>query len=193
MNPGRSLLLGACLGLLGQQPVGQQTKQDPAQLKRRLTEVQARLGAVDQQLEALKKRRKGVLVELQAIGLDADRMRGQAEAARLKRDQTQLEVAAITARKEEIQKEMLLLRGDLRKQVRWMQAKGPVGDLSLFSSLSSFEDYVVQGRYQVYLRNQERAKLDRIQLLQRDLAKRESELQTALQRLATCLKGLPLK
>jgi len=183
LNPARLLLLGACLGLLGQQP-GANARQDPAQIKRRLTEIQARLGSVDQQLEALKKRRKGVLVELQAIGLDADRMRAQAETARLKRDQAQLEVTGITARKGEIQQELTRLRLQLRQEVRWMQAKGPLGDLSFFASLSSFEQYVTQGRYQVYLRNQERNKLDRILTLEQDLARRERELQAAMQLLA---------
>jgi septal ring factor EnvC (AmiA/AmiB activator) len=183
LNPLRILLLG-CVGLLAQQPAPAPARQDPAQLKRRLAEVQARLGTVDVQLAALKKRRKGVLVELQATLLDADRMRAQAEAARLKRDQAQQEVAAINARKEQIMREIASLRTELRKQVRWMQAKGPLGDLSFLSGLSSFEEYVVQGRYQVYLRNQERKRLDLIQSLQSDLAKREQDLQAAMEHLA---------
>jgi septal ring factor EnvC (AmiA/AmiB activator) len=187
----RLLLVGAGLGLLAQQPAPVPTpapapaKQDPAQLKRRLAEVQARLGTVDVQLAALKKRRKGVLVELQATLLDADRMRAQAEAARLKRDQAEQEVAAINARKEKIMQEIVGLRGELRKQVRWMQAKGPLGELSFLSGISSFEQYVAEGRYQVYLRNQERNRLNRIQTLQADLAKREQDLVTAMQALAT--------
>jgi len=184
LKPAGWLLLGACLGLLAQQPAPAPGKQDPAQIKRRLAEVQARLNTVDVQLEALKKRRKGVLVELQATLLDADRMRAQAEAARLKRDQAQAEVAAITARKEQIMQEIVGLRGELRKQVRWMQAKGPLGELSFLSGLSSFEQYVVEGRYQVYLRDQERRRLDRIQALQSDLAKRQQDLVTAMQHLA---------
>jgi len=188
LNPVRLLLVGACLGLLAQQPAPIATpapaKQDPAQLKRRLAEVQSRLGTVEVQLAALKKRRKGVLVELQATLLDADRMRAQAEAARLKRDQAEQEVAAISARKEQIMQEIVALRGELRKQVRWMQAKGPLGELSFLSGISSFEQYVVEGRYQVYLRNQERNRLNRIQALQGDLAKREQDLVTAMQRLA---------
>ncbi|MDR3672912.1 MAG: peptidoglycan DD-metalloendopeptidase family protein [Holophaga sp.] len=178
----RLLLLGACLGLLAQPPAPART--DSAQLKHRLAEVQARLGTVEVQLEALKKRRKGVLVELQATLLDADRMRAQAETARLKRDQAQAEVNDITARKDQIMRDIVALRSELRKQVRWMQAKGPLGDLTFLSGLSSFESYVVEGRYQVYLRNQERKRLDLIQSLQDDLAKREHELQAALQHLA---------
>ena len=186
MNPARVLLLGACLGLLAQAPAPAPgpARTDPAQIKRRLTEVQARLGAVDAQLEGLKKRRKGVLVELQATLLDADRVRAQAEAARLKRDQAKEEVAAIGARKERIMHDIAALRAELRKQVRWMQAKGPLGDLSFLSGLSSFEAFVVDGRYQVYLRNRERRRLDAIQTLQNDLARREQELTAAMQRLA---------
>ena len=191
MNPVRLLLVGAGLGLLAQQPAPVPTpapapaKQDPAQLKRRLAEVQARLGTVDVQLAALKKRRKGVLVELQATLLDADRMRAQAETARLKRDQAQAEVADISARKDQIMRDIVALRSELRKQVRWMQAKGPLGELSFLSGISSFEQYVAEGRYQVYLRNQERNRLNRIQTLQADLAKREQDLVTAMQALAT--------
>jgi len=187
LNPARILLLGACLGLAGRQapPAPAPARQDSAQIKRRLTEVQARLGTVDAQLAALKKRRKGVLVELQATLLDADRIRAQAESARLKRDQAQQEVLAIEARKEQIIQSIASLRGELRKQVRWMQAKGPLGELSFLSGLSSFEQYVVEGRYQVYLRNRERRRLNQIQTLQADLAKREQDLVAAMQRLAT--------
>jgi septal ring factor EnvC (AmiA/AmiB activator) len=183
--PGIARLLACCLasGLLAQQPAPP-ARREADQIKHRLGEIQARLDTVDTQLEALKKRRKGVLVELQAVALDADRMRGQAEAARLKRDQAQLQVTTINAEKEQIQREILGLRAELGKQIRWMQAKGPLGDLSFFSSLSSFEDYVVQGRYLVYLRNQERIRLDRIQAYQRDLGRREQELQEAMRRLA---------
>jgi septal ring factor EnvC (AmiA/AmiB activator) len=184
LKPARILLLGACLGLLAQQPPAPApARPDPAQVKRRLDEVQARLATVDAQVEDLKKRRKGVLVELQATLLDADRMRAQAEAARLKRDQAQGEVGAITARKQQILAEIATLRGELRKQVRWMQAKGPLGDLSFLSGLSSFEEFVVEGRYQAYLRDQERRRLDQIQALQGDLARREQDLQAAMQRL----------
>jgi septal ring factor EnvC (AmiA/AmiB activator) len=185
LNPRRVLLLGACLGLLAQQPAPAPARLDQAQLKRRLAEVQARLGTVDVQLAALKKRRKGVLVELQATLLDADRMRGQAEAARLKRDQAEQEVAAIKARKDQIMQEIISLRTELRKQMRWMQAKGPLSDLTYLSGLSSFEQYVVQGRYQVYMRDQERRRLDLIQYLQGDLARRELELETAMQSLTS--------
>ncbi len=157
--------------------------QDPAGVKRRLAEVQTRLAQVDQQLGALKKRRRGVLVELQGISLQADRARAQADGARLKRDQTESEVRLISLQKESIQQEIGRLRTELRKQVRWMQALGPWGGLSFFPTMSGFEDYLVQGRYLAFWRNQERRKLDLVQRLQEDLLRREQELQVAVQRL----------
>jgi len=153
-------------------------------VKGRLTEIQAALTAADQQITALKKRRKGVLVELQAISLQADRVRAQAEQARLKRDQAQLDIESTTRQKDEISKEIRLRRDELRKEVRWMQALGPLGDLGLFTSFATFEQYIVQGRYLAYLRNQERLRLDRIQHLQADLANRETEIQEAMDRLS---------
>jgi len=177
---GLLLLAGALLAAQeGPPPV-----QDLAQVKGRLAEIQSALAAVDQQIGALKKRRKGVLVEMQAISLQADKVRAQAEQARLKRDQAQLEVEGITRKKEEINLEIRLRRDELRKEVRWMQALGPLGDLGLFSSFASFEDYIAQGRYLAYLRNRQRLRLDRIQHLQTDLARREGEIQEAMTRLA---------
>lgn len=157
---------------------------DPAQIKRRLAEVQSRMSAVDQQLEALKKRRRGVLVELQGIQLTAERMRGQAETVRLRRDQARAEVSAISAQKEKIQQEIAARRVELRRQARWMQVRGPLEGLDFLSGLSSFEDFLVQGRFRTYLRDQERTRLDRIQLLQADLVRREHDLQAAMERLA---------
>ncbi|HNX94363.1 MAG TPA: peptidoglycan DD-metalloendopeptidase family protein [Holophaga sp.] len=183
----RRLALGAAMGALLQihaQPPGNAGNQNPADVRQKLAEVQARLAQVDQQMNALKKRRKGVLVEMQKVSLQADRARAQAEGARLKRDQTQAEVHQITTRKGEIQKEILQLRKELKRQVRWMQAVGPWGGLSFFPTLSSLEKYLVQGRYLAYWRGQERSKLDRIQHLQGDLAQREKDLQASLQRLS---------
>jgi len=158
--------------------------QDPAVVKRRLAEVQTRLAQVDQQLGSLKRRRKGVLVELQDISLQAERARAQAEGAKIKRDQTEAEVKQISQQKEGIHQEILRLRVELRKQVRWMQALGPWGGLSFFPTLSNFEEYLVQGRYLAYWRNQERRKLELVQRLQDDLLLREKELQEAVVRLA---------
>lgn len=169
----------AAAGLIAQAP-----PQDPAKLKQRLAEVQGRLSQVDQQLGGLKKRRKGVLVELQSISLQADRMRAQADGARLKRDQAKGEVLQITSQKEGIYKEILRLRGEIRKQIRWMQALGPLGGLGLFPSTENFDEFLVRGRYLEYWRNQQRRKLEQVQRLQGDLLQREKDLQAALQRLA---------
>jgi len=173
------LLALVASGVLAQTP-----PQDPAKLKHRLAEVQARLSQVDQQLGGLKKRRKGVLVELQSISLQADRMRAQAEGARLKRDQAKGEVLQITSQKESIYKEILRLRTEIRKQIRWMQALGPLGGLGLFPSTENFDEFLVRGRYLEYWRNQQRRKLTQVQHLQGDLLQREKDLQAALQRLA---------
>jgi len=172
-------LLGSLLPLLAQS-----SPQSSEQVRKRLAEVQARLSQVDHQLETLKKRRKGVLVELQNVTLMADRARAQAEGARLKQDQTQAEVHQISSRKEEIRQEITRLRTGMRKQVRWMQALGPLGGLSFLPTLSSFEEFLVQGRYQAYWREQQRRRLDRVQHLQSDLMQREKDLQAALLRLA---------
>jgi len=161
-----------------------QPSQDTGQIKQRLAEVQARLSQVDQQVNALKKRRKGVLVDLQGISLQADRVRAQAEGARLKRDQAQSEVRQITTKKEDIHKDILRLRTEIRKQIRWMQALGPMGGLGLFPSTEGFEEFLVRGRYLDYWRSQQRRKLTQVQHLQGDLVLREQELQLALARLA---------
>lgn len=174
-----AILALAALGVMAQTP-----GQDPTQIRQRLAEVQARLAQVDQQLGGLKKRRKGVLVELQGISLQAERMRAQAEGARLKRDQAQSEVHLITSRKEGIHKEILQLRTEIRKQVRWMQALGPLGGLGLFPSTEGFEEFLVRGRYMEYWRSQQRRKLEQVQRLQGDLLQREKDLQAALSRLA---------
>ena len=181
-GPGRRLrgLALACLA----STLGAQQPQDPASVKRRLAEVQARLAQVDQQLGALKKRRKGVLVELQSVSLQADRVRAQADGARLRRDQTEAEVQRINLQKEGIHQEILRLRTELRKQVRWMQALGPWGSLNFFPATSGFQDFLVRGRYLAYWRNRERGKLALVQRLQGDLAQREKELQGAVQHLA---------
>lgn len=180
----RRVLLLLALCAAGSLRAQNAAPQDPAVVKRRLAEVQIRLAQVDQQLGSLKRRRKGVLVELQDISLQAERARAQAEGARIKRDQTEAEVKQISQQKEGIHQEILRLRVELRKQVRWMQALGPWGGLSFIPTLSNFQEYLVQGRYLAYWRNQERRKLDLVQRLQDDLLLREKELQDAVLRLA---------
>ena len=160
-----------------------QSPQESAQLRARLAEIQVRLGQVDRQMEGLKKRRKGLLVELQGIALQTDRTRAQSEGARIKRDQTQAQVEAIRSQKVGIQREIQQLQGEIRKQIRWMQAVGPLGGLSFTASLNSVEQFLVQGRYMTWWRNRERQRLGRIQALQTDLHRQESALQGVLVRL----------
>ncbi|MBP1629015.1 MAG: Peptidase [Holophagaceae bacterium] len=161
-----------------------QPAQESSQLRARLGEIQARLSQMDRQVEALKKRRKGILVELQGIALQADRSRAQAEEAKLKRDQTLAQVEAIQSQKLGIQREVQQLQGDIRRQVRWMQAVGPWGAFTFMANLRNFEQYLVQGRYLAWWRNRERVRLARIQALNTDLHRQESALQEVLKRLA---------
>ena len=162
-----------------------QPSQDSVQLRGRLSEIQARLTQVDRQLEALTKRRRGILVELQGITLQTDRIRAQAEGAKLKLDQTQAQIETIRSQQVGIQREIRRLQGDIRKQVRWMQAVGPWGDFGFMTNLRTFEQYLVQGRYLSWWRNRERTRLTRIQALNTDLQRQEAALQEAQKRHAT--------
>jgi hypothetical protein len=139
-----------------------QTAQDPAALRQKLAAIQGRLGQVDQQLAALKKRRKGVLVEIQGISLQRDRAKAQVEGARLRRDQAQSEVQVISREQARIQGEVLKLQGGLRKQVRWMQALGPWGDLGMYATFKDLEAWLVRGRMLAWARLQERKRLGQI-------------------------------
>ena len=162
-----------------------QGSQDPAQLRQKLAAIQGRLAQVDQQLGALKKRRKGVLVDLQGISLQRDRAQAQVEGARLRRDQAQNEVQEITREQARIQGEVLKLREELRKQVRWMQALGPLGEFGLSTSFQDPSAWLVKGRMLAWARLQERKQLDQIQRLKGDLAAKEKALRAVLTRLAT--------
>lgn len=142
------------------------------------------MAQVDQQLEALKKRRKGVLVDLQGISLQRDRARAQVDGARLRRDQAQSEVQQITREQARIQGEVLKLREALRRQVRWMQALGPLGEFGLATSFQDPGDWLVKGRMLAWARLQERKQLDQIQRLKGDLAVKEKALEVVLARLA---------
>lgn len=161
-----------------------QGSQDPAELRKKLAVIQGRLGQVDQQLEALKKRRKGVLVEIQGISLQRDRARAQVDAARLRRDQAQGEVQAISKEQTRIQGEVLKLQGDLRRQVRWLQALGPWGNLGFYATFRDVEAWLVRGRMLAWARLQERKRLAQIQRLQGDLHVKEVALKEVLGRLA---------
>ncbi len=173
------------LGLLLPALLVAQSAQDPAELRQKLAAIQGRLGQVDRQLEVLKKRRKGVLVEIQGISLQRDRAKAQVEGARLRRDQAQSEVQTISREQTRIQGEVLKLQGDLRKQVRWMQALGPLGDLGFYSTFRDLEAWLVEGRMLAWVRLQERKRLDHIHRLQGDLSAKEKALKEVLTRLAS--------
>ena len=172
-------------GLLGTALAPQSPPADPTQLKARLADLKARLIQVDQQVEALKKRRRGVMVELQGVSLQRDRVQANLEGAKLKQEQAQLEVQQITADQAKIRGEIDKLRKELRKQVRWLQAKGELGELAFLPNASNFASYLQQTRYLTWWRLQERKRLNQIQRLQGDLAQREVELKVVLTRLAS--------
>ena len=161
-----------------------QAPQDPAQVRQKLAAIQGRMAQVDQQLEALTKRRKGVLVDLQGISLQRDRAQAQLDGARLRRDQAQADVDRITQEQARIQGEMLKLRAALRRQVRWMQALGPLGEFGLSTGFRDPGDWLVKGRMLAWGRLQERKQLDQIQHLKGDLALKEQALKAVLTRLA---------
>ncbi len=174
-----ALALTAALAQAGDAPAA-----DAASAKQRLAALQAQLAQVDQQLGSLRKRRKGVLVDLQGITLQRNRIRAQEEGARLRRDEAQGEVQRILADRERIQRELGQLRGQLRQQVRWMHALGPYGDLGFLTGAQDFASFLRNGRMLAWWRIQEQRRLARIQRLQGDLGKRETELKENLGRLA---------
>ena len=157
--------------------------QDAAELRQKLAALEARLGQVDQQLAALKKRRKGVLVELQGIALQRDRAKAQVEGARLRRDEAQAEAQAIQQEQARIQGELRHLRADLRRQIRWMQALGPMGELGVSTTFKDLEAWLERGRLMAWTRLQERKRLDHIQTLQGSLALKDQDLHKVLGRL----------
>src|ERR1035438_8322997 len=154
-----------------------QSAPNPSELRQKLAAIQGRLGQVDQQLASLKKRRKGVLVEIQGISLQRDRVKAQVEGARLRRDQAQSEVRVIGKEQTRIKGEVQRLQADLRKQVRWMQALGPWGDLGLYVTFKDLEAWLVRGRMLAWARLQEQKQLGQIHRLQGDLAVKEKALQ----------------
>ncbi len=172
------------LGLLLPAILLAQTAQDPASMRQKLAVLQGRLSQVDQQLAALKKRRKGVLVDLQGISLQRDRAKAQVDGARLRQDQAQSEAQSIGREQARIQGEVLHLQGELRRQVRWLQALGPLGELGFYTSFQDFEAWMSRGRLLAWSRLQDRKRLDRVHLLQGDLAVKEKALKAVLARLA---------
>lgn len=187
MRRGLSLFLPAALLALSAQGLWAgpgPSAQDPAELRQKLADIQGRLNQVDQQLSSLKKRRKGVLVEIQGIALQRDRAKAQVEGARLRRDQAQTEVQVISREQARIQGEVQRLQSDLRRQVRWMQALGPWGDLGLYASFKDLEAWLVRGRMLAWARLQERKQLGQVHRLQGDLAAKEKALKEVLARVA---------
>ncbi|HTL97305.1 MAG TPA: peptidoglycan DD-metalloendopeptidase family protein [Holophagaceae bacterium] len=174
----RKLLLGlAAAALLAQQ------SEDPAAVKRRLEVLKARLAQMDQQLQDLGRRRKGVLVDLQGIQLQRDRVRAQTESARLQRDATQAQADDLAKQQAAIQGELDKLRADLGKQVRWMQAEGPWGELGFLSSFDDFNQYLERGRMLAWWRLQEQRRLDRIQSLKTQLGQKAEAMRQVLAQL----------
>jgi septal ring factor EnvC (AmiA/AmiB activator) len=123
-------------------------------------------------------------VDLQGVTLQRSRIRAQEEGARLRRDEAQGEVRRLMTDRERIRKELTELRGELRRQVRWMHALGPYGDLSFLTGAQDFESFLRNGRMLAWWRVQEQRRLAKIQRLQGDLGRREAELKDTLARLA---------
>jgi septal ring factor EnvC (AmiA/AmiB activator) len=182
VNPFAALVLAAALSQAP--PAAKDAALDPATAKQRLAALQAQLAQVDQQLGALRKRRKGMLVDLQGISLQRDRIRVQEEGARLRRDEAQGQVQRIIQDRERIRKELGQLRSQLRQQVRWMHALGPYGDLSFLTGAQDFDRFLRNGRLLAWWRIQEQRRLAKIKRLQGDLGRREGELKETLARLA---------
>lgn len=170
------------LGLVSASLMARQGE-DPAALRRRLDQVNARLAQINQQLGDLGQRRKGVMVDLQRIQLQRDRVRAQTESARLQRDDTQAQADALAKQQVAIQAELEQLRGELKKQVRWMQAEGPWGELGFLSSFEDFQQYLDRGRMLAWWRLQERKRIDRIRLLQAELGQKAQAMRALLEKL----------
>ena len=170
----------AVCALLSQEPtIKPLPGQDLGRARQRLQELQAQLGQVDDQLDVLKRRRQGILVELQNIALAASKARAQAEIARLELEQARFEVRSLGMRKAEILKELDSIKMGLRRQVRWLQALGPLGTLSYFPTHSDIESYLVRGRYLEWWRVNETKRLQRAIGLHAELAERERDISEA--------------
>jgi len=173
----RALGLLAITAVLAQDPPAQTLAgQDLGKARQRLQELQGQLNQLDNQLNLLRRRRQGVLVELQGITLRASKARAQGEVARLKQEQIQIELQSLIKRKAEIYKELDKLKTSLRSQVRWLQALGPFGTLSFFPSYSDIENYLVRSRYLEWWRNNESRKLQEVINLHAELVEREKQI-----------------
>ena len=152
---------------------------DLGKARQRLQDLREQLRQADSQLNQLRRRRQGVLVELQGITLRASKSRAQVEIARINQEQIQRELKSMTRRKSEISKELDQLKASLRTQVRWLQALGPLGNLSFFPSYSDIENYLVKNRYLTWWRRHESRKLQEVLNLHAELIERESQIAKA--------------
>jgi septal ring factor EnvC (AmiA/AmiB activator) len=171
-----SSLLAAIIVLAGSQQDSAQPPQDLGKTRQRLHELQAQMSQVDNQLKLLRRRRHGVLAELQGIALSASKARAMAEAARLNRDQALREVQSLNQRKSEIYKELGLLKSSLRRQVRWLHATGPLAALAFLPSNADIENYLARSRYLDWWRKNETRKLLKAQELHAELEQKEKEI-----------------
>ena len=158
------------LALLGQEvKIQEQHGQDIGKTRQRLQELQLQIGQLDNQLIQLHNRRNGVLVELQGITLRTSKARSQAEATKLRRDELQSELLMLTKKRTEIFIELSRLKRSLQRQVKWLQALGPLGTLSFFPSHSDIENYLVRSRYLEWWRKNENQKLQKAMNLHAEL------------------------
>lgn len=178
----KKALLAPFWGLAAAALVARQAE-DPAAVRRRLEVLKAREAQIDQQIQELGRRRKGVLVDLQGIKLQRDRVQAQTDSARLQRDATRAQADELAKQQAAIQGELDKLRVELRKQVRWMQAEGPWGELGFLSSFEDFQQYLERGRMLAWWRLQQRRRLDRIRGLQVELGQKAEAMKALLAKL----------
>jgi septal ring factor EnvC (AmiA/AmiB activator) len=147
--------------------------------RQRLQELQRLMSQVDDQISQLRKRRSGVIVELQRITLRAAKARAQAEGAQLRLGEIKREMAQLSAKKAATAKELAALKDSLRHQVKWLYALGPLGTLSFFPASADIENYLAKGRYLEWWRNHESRKLQKAFALHSELETQEKEARDA--------------
>jgi septal ring factor EnvC (AmiA/AmiB activator) len=162
-----------------------QVGQDLGKTRQRLQELQRQTSQIDEQINQLRKRRSGVVVELQGVTLRASKARAQAEAAQLKLGEIRSELNGLSDKKRATAVELGTLRESLKRQAKWLYALGPLGNLSFFPSRGDIENYLTKGRYLEWWRNHEGKKLNRALALHSDLADQEKEIRIAESRFAS--------
>jgi len=176
----RALVLAAAFAALAQEPPAQDQassrSRNEAATKQRLRELQVQLGQLDNQVNLLRKRRSGALVELQGMALRASAARATADVARLNLSEAKRDVAALNKRRGEIQQELARLKVALRRHVRWLQALGPLGTLSFFPTSSDVERFLARGRYLEWWGNSEARNTQRVQDLLQEMSVREKDM-----------------